>query len=484
MTQTSRRRGIALALLAATQFVLVLDASIVGVALPSIGTDLEFAPEDLSWVANAYTLTFGGLLLLGGRAADLAGRRRMYMAGMTLFTAASLVGALSVNASMLVGARAAQGVGAAIVAPAALSLIMTLFPAGPERYKAMGVVGAVAGAGGAAGSILGGGLTEWLGWEATLYVNVPIGILAIALSPLLLPEAKDSGARGFDLAGAVTATGGLALLVYTLVDANDAGWGSARTLGLGTLSLLLIALFFVIEARAAHPLVPLRIFRLPGLRGANIVTLLSTMAMFPMFFYMTFYMQQVLGYGPVEAGLAGLPLAVTMAVTSGSASGLITRVGVRAPMATGLLVLAAGLAWFSRMSVDGSFLADVLGPALVIGVGGGLAFVTTTVGATSGAGQEQSGLASGLFNTAQQFGGSLGLAVVVAIATARTAHVLQDGEGVAAAALTEGYRLGMLAAAGVALVGGLAALALIQGRSAPPNSQDAADAAVPVDVKL
>ncbi|TDC50997.1 DHA2 family efflux MFS transporter permease subunit [Actinomadura sp. KC345] len=481
MTQASRRRGLALALLAATQFVLVLDASIVGVALPSIGTDLAFAPEDLSWVANAYTLTFGGLLLLGGRAADLIGRRRMYMAGMSLFAVASLVGALSVNAAMLVGARAVQGVGAAIVAPAALSLIMTLFPAGPERYKAMGVVGAVAGAGGATGSILGGGLTEWLGWESTLYVNVPIGVLAIALSPVLLPEAKDSAARGFDLAGAVTATGGLALLVYTLVDADNAGWASAQTLGLGALALLLIALFFVIEARAAHPLVPLRIFRLRGLRGANIVTLLSTMAMFPMFFYMTFYMQQVLDYGPVKAGLAALPLAVVMAVTAGSASALIARIGVRVPMAAGLLVVAAGLAWFSRMSVDGSFLVDVLGPSIVIGVGGGLAFVTTTVGATSGTGQEQSGLASGLFNTAQQFGGSLGLAVVVAIATARTTHVLQDGERIAAAALTEGYRLGMLTAAGVALVGGLAALALIPGRSAA-TSEEPADTAAPVKV--
>ncbi|MGH3241397.1 MAG: MFS transporter, partial [Spirillospora sp.] len=425
MTHTSQRRGLALALLAATQFVLVLDASIVGVALPSIGTDLKFAPKDLSWVANAYTLTFGGLLLLGGRAADLLGRRLMFMTGMGLFVVASLVGALSVNAAMLVGARAVQGVGAAIVAPAALSLIMTIFAAGPERNRAMGVIGAVAGAGGAAGSILGGGLTEWLGWEATLYVNVPIGLLAIALSPLLLPEAKDPGARGFDVAGAVTATGGLALLVYTLVDANNAGWRSAQTLGLGVLALLLIALFFVIETRVAHPVVPLRIFRVRALRGANIIALLSTMAMMPLFFYMTFYMQQVLGYGPVRAGLAALPLALTIAATAGAASALITRIGVRAPMAAGLVVTGVGLAWFSRMSVDGSFLVDVLGPSIVIGVGSGLAFVTTTVGATSVTRQEEAGLASGLFNTAQQVGGSLGLAVVVAIATARTTDAFE-----------------------------------------------------------
>ncbi|MBT2212105.1 MFS transporter [Actinomadura sp. NEAU-AAG7] len=482
MTHTTQRRGLALALLAATQFVLVLDASIVGVALPSIGKDLEFAPEDLSWVANAYTLTFGGLLLLGGRVADLVGRRLMFMVGMGLFSATSLVGALSVNAGMLVGARAVQGVGAAIVAPAALSLIMTIFTAGPERNKAMGVIGAVAGAGGAAGSILGGGLTEWLGWESTLYVNVPIGILAIVLSPWLLPEAKDPGARGFDLAGAVTATGGLASLVYTLVDANNAGWRSAQTFGLGAVSLLLIALFFVIESRAAQPLMPLRIFRLGMLRGANIIALLSTMAMFPMFFYMTFYMQQVLGYGPVKAGMAALPLALTIAVTAGAASALITRIGVRAPMAAGLVVTGAGLAWFSRMSVDGSFLVDVLGPSIVIGVGSGLAFVTTTVGATSVARQEEAGLASGLFNTAQQFGGSLGLAVVVAIATARTTDVLEGGERVAAVALTEGYRIGMLTAAGIAVAAGLLALALIPGRSAAGQGQEVTATADPATI--
>ncbi|WP_242910642.1 MFS transporter [Actinomadura terrae] len=482
MTHTTQRRGLALALLAATQFVLVLDASIVGVALPSIGRDLKFAPEDLSWVANAYTLTFGGLLLLGGRAADLVGRRVMFMVGMALFAATSLVGALSVNAAMLVGARAVQGVGAAIVAPAALSLIMTIFAAGPERNKAMGVIGAVAGAGGAAGSILGGGLTEWLGWESTLYVNVPIGVLAIALAPVLLPEAKDAGARGFDLAGAVTATGGLAALVYTLVDANNAGWRSAQTFGLGALSLLLIALFFVIEARAAQPLVPLRIFRLGMLRGANIIALLSTMAMFPMFFYMTFYMQQVLDYGPVKAGLAALPLALTIAVTAGVASALITRIGVRAPMAAGLIVTGAGLAWFSRMSVDGSFLVDVLGPSLVIGVGSGLAFVTTTVGATSAARQEEAGLASGLFNTAQQCGGSLGLAIVVAIATARTTDVLEGGERVPAVALTEGYQIGMLTAAGIAVAAGLLAIALIPGRSAASHSPEATATADPATI--
>jgi EmrB/QacA subfamily drug resistance transporter len=482
MADASRRRALALALLATTQFVLVLDASIVGVALPSIGTELKFAAENLSWVANAYTLAFGGLLLLGGRAADLFGRRRMFVAGMALFAAASLIGALSVNASMLVTARAVQGIGAAIVAPAALSLVMTIFLPGPERNTAMGVFGAVAGAGGAAGSILGGVLTEWLGWEATLAVNVPIGVLVIALAPRLLPEASDRTGRGFDLGGAVSATGGLALLVYALVDANNAGWTSVQTLGLGTLALVLLTLFFVVEARSAHPLLPLRIFRSPSLRGANLVALLTTMAMFPLFFYLTFYMQQVLQYGPIAAGLAQLPLALSIAATAGVASSLITRVGIRAPMAVGLLITAAGLAWFSRMSANGGFVTDVLGPTLVIGVGSGLAFVTTTVGATSGAQPEQAGLASGLFTTAQQFGGSLGLAVVVAVATARTTDALSGGEHVVAVALTQGYRAGMLAAAAIALAAALLAAAVMPGRTAADSATTDQESTTPVTI--
>ncbi|WP_262401422.1 MFS transporter [Actinomadura sp. CNU-125] len=301
MTHASRR-GLALALLAATQFVLVLDASIVGVAMPSIGAELHFAPDDLSWVANAYTLTFGGLLLLGGRTADLAGRRRMFVIGMTLFAAASLAGGLAADAGTLVAARAAQGVGAALVSPAALSLIMTIFAPGPDRNRAMGVFGAVAGAGGAAGSILGGMLTEWFGWQATLYVNVPLALSAIALAPRLLPEASDRTARGFDLPGALTATGGLALLVYTVVGADGAGWTSPRTLGQGALALALIGLFFLVEARSAHPLVPLRIFRQRVLRGSNAVALLTLTAMAPLFFYLTFYMQRVLGFGRSRPG--------------------------------------------------------------------------------------------------------------------------------------------------------------------------------------
>ncbi|SEG42294.1 drug resistance transporter, EmrB/QacA subfamily [Thermomonospora echinospora] len=461
-------RWSALALLAVTQFVLILDASIVGVALPSIGPDLGFAPEDLSWVANAYTLTFGGLLLLGGRVADLTGRRRVFALGLGLFTAASLAGALSVNATMLVLARAAQGAGAALVAPAALSLVMTIFEPGPDRNRALGVFGALAGAGGAAGSILGGVLTEWLGWQATLYVNVPVGAVVIALAPRLLPAGRDARqrARGFDLAGAVTVTAGLTLLVYALVDSADAGWGSPRTLGLCAAAAVLIAVFVAVEARSAHPLVPLRIFRRGTLRAANVLAALTTMAMFPMFFLMTFYLQQVLGYEPVRAGLGGLPVAVALAAAASVGSQLVTRFGYAVPLAAGLTLVAAGLGWFSRMSADGGFTTDVLGPSVVMGLGGGLAFVSVTIAATSGVRPEEAGLASGLINTAQQVGGSLGLALVVAAATARTQDVLAAGERVPVVALNEGYRLAMLIAAGIALAGALLAGLLVRAGTA------------------
>jgi EmrB/QacA subfamily drug resistance transporter len=472
MTSATRRPGLALALLAATEFVLVLDASIVGVALPSIGADLKVGPDELSWVANAYTLTFGGLLLLGGRTADLLGRRRMFMVGMALFAAASLAGALANSAGMLVAARAVQGIGAAVVAPAALSLLMTIFAPGPARTQAMGVFGAVAGAGGVAGSILGGVLTEWLGWPAILYVNVPIGLLAVVLSPRLLPEATDPTARGFDLGGAISATGGLALLVYALVGADSAGWTSASTLGLGALAVVLIAVFVLIEARSAHPLLPLRIFRTPGLGGANLVASLNTMALFPLFFLATFYMQQVLGYRPISAGLAQLPLATALAFTAGTASALISRWGVRGLTVAGLVVTAAGLAWFSRVSADGSFLVDILGPTLVIGLGSGLVFVTTPVAATAGIRPEQAGLASGLFNTAQQFGGTVGLAAVVAIATAVTTASADGGQRDASVALTDGYQAGVLAAAAVALLAAALATFVLPRRPPAPTVAD------------
>jgi EmrB/QacA subfamily drug resistance transporter len=460
------QRGLALALLATTQFVLILDIAIVTVALPSIGTDLDFAPADLSWVINAYALLFGGFLLLGGRMADLIGRRRMFMAGLVLFTVASFAGALAQSALWLVIARGAQGLGAALVSPAALSLVMTLFPEGPERNKALGVWGAVAGSGGAAGAILGGVLTDVLSWQSVLYVNIPVGIAAVALAPRLLPEGREhAGTRSFDVAGAFSVTAGLALLIYAVVDAENAGWGSAQTLGLGALSLALIASFVVIESRAKRPLLPLRTFRNRMLRSANIGAVLTTMALFPMWFLLTLYTQQVLGYSPLESGLAQLPIAVLIVLTAGPTQQLVTRLGPRIPLAAGLVLVAGGLLWFSQVSAGGSFLADIVGPSLLAGVGASLAFIAGTIAATTGASEGDSGLASGLLNTSQQVGGAIGIAAIAAIATTRTDSVIAAGERVPAVALTEGFQTGYLVAAAVALVAALAVTVLLPRRA-------------------
>jgi EmrB/QacA subfamily drug resistance transporter len=468
----SSQRGLALALLATTQFVLILDIAIVTVALPSIGTDLDFATADLSWVINAYALLFGGFLLLGGRMSDLIGRRRMFMAGLVLFTVASLAGALAQSALWLVIARGTQGLGAALVSPAALSLVMTLFKEGPERNKALGVWGAVAGSGGAAGAILGGVLTDVLSWEAVLYVNIPVGIAAVALAPRLLPEGRDvAGIRSFDLAGATSVTAGLALLIYAVVDAPDAGWGSTQTLVLGALSLALIAAFLAIEARAKRPLLPLSTFRNATLRSANVGAVLTTMALFPMWFLLTLYTQQVLGYTPLESGLAQLPIALLIVASAGPSQQLVTRVGPRIPFAAGLVMVAAGLLWFSQVSAGGSFVADILGPSILAGVGAALAFIAGTIAATTGAADDDAGLASGLLNTSQQVGGAIGIAAIAAIATARTDDVIAAGERVTAVALTEGFQTGYLVAAGVALAAATVVAVLLPRRSAQSASE-------------
>jgi EmrB/QacA subfamily drug resistance transporter len=463
--QAPRGKGVALALLATTQFVVILDASIVNVALPSIGRALDFSQDNLSWVVNAYTLTFGGFLLLGGRLADLIGRRRMFMIGLVLFSTASLLGGLAQSDLWLIGARALQGLGAALISPAALSLVTTIFAEGAERNKALGIWGAVAGSGGAAGVLLGGMLTEWAGWEWVLFVNVPIGVAAAGLAPRLLPEARDEGAApAFDATGAVLVTGGLALLVYTLVDAESAGWTSTQTLRLGALSLVTLAGFVAWESRASHPLMPFGIFRLQTLRGANAVGLLLGMALFAMFFFLSLYMQQVLGYSPLEAGFAFLPLAGTVMVSATVASRLVTRVGARPTLVVGMLLLAGALVWFSRISADGSYLGDVLFPSLVVAVGLGLAFVPVTIAAVAGTRPDEAGLASGFINTSQQVGGALGLAILVSIATSRTASVVSDGVRDQAVALSEGFQAAFLVGAGFALVGAILAAVTISTR--------------------
>src|SRR5215218_6286173 len=346
------KKWLALALLALAQFVVVLDASIVNVALPSIGEDLAFAPEDLSWVVNGYTLFFGGFLLLGGRMADLLGRRRLFIAGLVLFAVASLAGGLASSPGMLIAARAVQGLGAALLSPAALSLVTVMFSEGAERNKALGGWGAVAGSGGAAGVLLGGILTEYAGWEWVLFVNVPIGIAAAIAASRLLPESRNTGSRHFDVAGAVSVTAGLSLLVYTIVDANNAGWTSGQTLGLAAVALALLAAFVAIELRSKAPLVPFGFFRNRTITGTNVVGLLVAMALFSMFFFISLYMQQVLGYSAIKSGLSYLPLAVGIIVSAGIASSLVTRFGFKPILVTGLLLTAAGLVWFSQVDVD------------------------------------------------------------------------------------------------------------------------------------
>jgi EmrB/QacA subfamily drug resistance transporter len=457
------KRWLALVLLSAAQFVVVLDASIVNVALPTIGKALDFSQDNLSWIVNAYVLTFGGFLLLGGRTADLLGRRRVFMAGLLLVAVASLAAGFAATEGQLIAARAAQGLGAAIISPAALSIVTTIFRDGAERNKALGVWGAVAGSGGAAGVLLGGILTDGLGWEWVLWVNVPVSLIAFALTPRLIAESRATNeARAFDVAGAVSVTAALSILVYAVVDAETSGWGSSKTIGLLALSAVLLAAFVAIELRARKPLVPFSIFRIRTLTGANVVGLLVGASLFSMFYFISLYMQQVLGYSAIHAGLSYLPLALTIMASAGIASGLVTKVGYKPVLAIGLLFIFAGLLWFSRVSVGGGFTTDILGPSLLAAAGLGFAFVTTTIAAVAGVEEAESGLASGLINTSQQIGGALGLAVLSSIATSHTSSVLSDGSGLKDA-LTEGFQIAFLGGAAIAALGFVLTLVLIKG---------------------
>jgi len=456
------RRWTALILLCVAQFIVVLDASIVNVALPSIGRGLHFSEQNLPWVVNAYLIAFGGFLLLGGRAADLLGRRRVFMAGLALVALSSLAAGFATTQGQLIAARAAQGLGAAITSPAALSIVTTLFHDGAERNKALGAWGAVAGSAGAVGVLLGGILTAGLGWEWVLWVNVPVSLIALAFTPGLIPESRsDAATRHFDAAGAVTITAGLSLLAYVLLDAASAGWGSSKIVSLLVASGLLLAAFVAIELRSKAPLVPFRIFRIRTVTGANVVGLLLGASLFSMFFFITLYMQQVLHYSPIHAGLSYLPLSVTIVLAAGIGGQLVTRVGFKPVLAVGMASIAVGLLWFSRISVGGSFLADILGPSLLAALGLGLGFVTSTIAAVTGVEGREQGLASGLINTSQQIGGALGLAILSAIATSRTHTVLASGAS-PVNALNEGFRVAFAAGAGFAVLGLVATLVLIR----------------------
>lgn len=469
-----RAKNIALLLLALTQFVVVIDASIVNVALPSIGTALDIDQDNLSWVVNSYTLVFGGFLLLGGRLADFFGRRRMFMTGMALFGAASLAGGFAQSETWLIIARAIQGLGAAIASPAALSIVTTTFAEGSERNRALGIWGAVAGAGGAAGVLLGGVLTEWAGWEWVLFVNVPIAAFVVWQAPQRLIESReeDEQERTLDIPGAFTITAGLALLVYGLVDAVEQGWTSSTTILRVIAALVLIGAFVVIELRTRRPLVPFSIFRNRTLRGANVVGLLTGMSLFSMFFMITLYLQQVLGLDALDAGLAYLPLAIAIIVAAGMAGQLVTKVGFKPVVISGLVTVGVGLAWFTQISPDGSYWADVLGPSVLAGAGLGLTFVPVTIAAMSGTKREEAGLASGLINTSQQVGGALGLAILASIANSTTTDKFSEG-ATQAVALTDGFSTAFLVGAGFAFAGAILAGILISSKDSREHAEAA-----------
>ncbi len=440
------------------QFMVILDVSVVNVALPAIRGGLHFSEVDLQWVVNAYTVTFAGFLLLGGRAADMLGRRRTFVAGLVLFALASLAGGIANSQAVLIAARAVQGLGGAVIAPASLSILTTTFAEGHARNRAVGIWGAMGGVGGAVGVLLGGVITDLLTWRWILFINVPIGLIAaFAAQRMIMESRSERGTRDFDLLGALTATVGLTLLVLGIVRTDQTGWGSTDTLLLIAGGIVLLAAFVLIEGRFARaPLMPLRIYRSRTLSAANIVVLLVGAASFGMWFFVSLYLQQVLGYSPIRAGLAFLPMSLTIAVFSTVASRFVIRLGAKPMLVAGMVFLTAGLALFGGISAGGTYLSDVIAPSLLVAVGIGLSFVPATICAVAGVARAEAGLASGLVNTARLFGGALGLAILAALATSRTTRDLHAGTSMHTA-LTSGFQLAFLVSAGFTFVGGLVA---------------------------
>ncbi|MFI5982697.1 MFS transporter [Streptomyces sp. NPDC051555] len=408
------RPGVALAVIAACQLMVVLDATIVNIALPHIQDALSFSTTDLSWVLSSYTLTFGGLLLLGGRAGDILGRRRVFMAGILLFTLASLLGGFAQEPWQLLAARALQGVGGAIASPTALALITTTFAEGPERNRAFGVFAAVSAGGGAIGLLTGGMLTEWLNWRWVLFVNVPIGVLIAVLAPLYITESERHPGR-FDLAGALTSTGGMASLVYGFIRASENGWRDALTLGSFATAVILLALFALVESRAREPITPLRMFADRNRAGTYLIMLSLAAAMFGMFFFIVQFVQNVLDFSPIRSGFAFLPVTVAIVTAAGLSQRLLPRFGPKPFMVLGSTLVGCGLAWLTLIRTDSSYVSGVLGPMLLFGFGMGLNFVTLTLTAVSGVAPKEAGAASGLLNASQQVGGSLGLSILVTV---------------------------------------------------------------------
>jgi len=462
MSVEGRRRWLALVVLCLGDLMIVLDTTIVNVALPSIRADLGFSETSLAWVVNAYLLTFGGFLLLGGRLGDLYGHRRLFLVGISLFTGASICCGLAGSQGFLVGARAVQGLGGAVVSAVALSLIMTLFTEPADRAKAMGVFGFVAAGGGSIGVLLGGVLTDTLDWHWIFLVNVPIGIAVFALTLMLLPADRGAaGAGRLDVAGAVTVTASLMLAVYAIVNGNDAGWTSARTLGLLAAAAALLATFLAIEARVASPLVPLGLFRKRNIAVSNAVGVLWAAAMFAWFFLSALYLQLVLGYSPLEVGLAFLPANLIMGAFSlGLSAKIVMRFGIRGPLAVGLGLSALGLLLFARAPVDGSVAVDVIPSMVLLGLGAGIAFNPMLLAAMSDVDPSEAGLASGVVNTSFMMGGALGLAVLASLAASRTSSLLASGDSTLEA-LTGGYHAAFLVGALFALAGAVLGATLL-----------------------
>jgi EmrB/QacA subfamily drug resistance transporter len=461
MARSSARRWWALALLSVVQFMVVLDIAIVNVALPSIQVDLGFSQENLQWVISAYALTFGGFLLLGGRAADLLGRRSVFLAGLLVFTAGSIFAGLAWDDVSLIGARAVQGLGAAVISPAALSILTTTFSEGRDRNIALGVWGAVGGFGAAAGVLLGGVFTESLSWEWIFFVNAPVGLAAMAFAPLLLGESRSASARRFDVLGAVLVTSGLATTVFAITQANTYGWSSAKTLGLFGVSAAVLAGFVAVELTSDDPLMSFSILRIKTVAGANAAGFILSTATMAMFLMLTLYMQQVLHFSPMETGVAYLAVAVSVIVWSAVASSLVTKVGVKPVLVAGMAIVTLGLLYFTRVSADGSYVGDLLPGFLVIALGMGFSFVPISIAALAGVDAKDAGLASGLINTSQQIGSALGIAVLSAIAVAQTSDATRAGER-PAEALTTGFHAAFWAGAAVAAAGVVASLLLVR----------------------
>jgi EmrB/QacA subfamily drug resistance transporter len=464
----------ALAVLGIAYLMVVLDVSVVNVALFDIQTDLNFSPSDLQWVVSAYALTFGGFLLLGGRAGDILGRRRVFLAGLALFVVFSLMCGLAQNSGMLIAARVLQGLAAAVLSPSVFSIASVTFEEGPERNKALGVLGGIAGAGAAIGVLVGGIFTEYAGWEWVFYINAPIGVIAFFLALKFVRESRGGDAKNFDAAGAFTITAALMILVYALTQAQEVGWGSLQTVGLLALSVALHGVFLLIESRTKHPLVRLGFFKKRTPTGANVIGFLLGTMVFGMFLLLSLYMRQVLEFSALKTGIAYLAVALMAIVASGVAQALVTKAGVKPILAIGMIMQGAGLIYFTQISPDGTYVGDLLPGFLLTGVGLGFSFVPVSIAALGGVDPHEAGLASGLINTSQQIGGALGVAILTTVSTTHTSTLIEDGVA-DPSALSQGWSLAFWVAAGFALAGLVATMVLLRN-----DDLQAVPAAVPV----